>query len=656
MTKKNTNRTRLWSSLQTVVEHPVTCMGVVGAALGSYFGDAHLAELLKSPEHCAAVLHGFGGDGASMLRTVHPIAGAVLLGSLAAGGTNLVKHAAWSRAELLADRTEREDYVYTLPPFPDPAKRGLALYLGEVHGEVAGGYASDPVWSIIPTAGLWGNIAAFGSIGTGKTASCAYPLLRQMFEYQPGNDERKFGGLFMDVKGDFTAKVMEMAKEYDREKDLIVITPGGRHTWNPIHAPEAPAKVIAGRLVAVHENLTGGSGKDSQWVVDGVLKLLTHSIGILRLATGYVTLKDVHQLIQEMSVDPNAQVDEEEAEEVRKPKDIVEDLHKMFKLRVASGKASQDDHEMFEIHGRFFTHEWARENPKNKPIYQGAVTTITDDFTNPKVSRTFCPPENKINFPGFPSIIDEGKIVCLDAPETEYGILASSLGIMLKLEFQRAALSRVARAKNDPSTNTVRPLLFLCDEYQNFVTVTSQRSKDGDDNFYALSRQSRCVSLVLTQSPVSLMSKLGKDKSRVILASLRTKIFFSLTDTEDLDLAANIMAKDWSAKENVSINESVMDAGWDPLTNSMSGKGSTVSESLNYNQQLSHRVLPVQIKELRTFEAFVDRFDGIRQNPPERVYMKTDFCPQEFVERGYTSRTLPYKLMIEWLERQQQED
>jgi hypothetical protein len=50
--------------------------------------------------------------------------------------------------------------------------------------------------------------------------------------------------------------------------------------------------------------------------------------------------------------------------------------------------------------------------------------------------------------------------------------VARALGVLLKLDFQRAVLRRIAKI-NAASEKTWRDLLFVCDEYHTFTTTGS---------------------------------------------------------------------------------------------------------------------------------------------------------------------------------------
>jgi hypothetical protein len=75
--------------------------------------------------------------------------------------------------------------------------------------------------------------------------------------------------------------------------------------------------------------------------------------------------------------------------------------------------------------------------------------------------------------------------------------LAKALGVMLKLDFERAVLNRVPAMEKHPE-GYFRQVLFLCDEYQHFATV-GESEPTGDEKFFSLSRQPKCIPIIATQ-------------------------------------------------------------------------------------------------------------------------------------------------------------
>ena len=77
--------------------------------------------------------------------------------------------------------------------------------------------------------------------------------------------------------------------------------------------------------------------------------------------------------------------------------------------------------------------------------------------------------------------------------------------------------------QRDPD-GVFRPAVFLCDEYQTFATV-GEDDPAGDEKAFALTRQSRLVPIVATQSTSSLRAVLGQSEAwRALLQTLRTRV------------------------------------------------------------------------------------------------------------------------------------
>jgi hypothetical protein len=634
--------TKLWSTISASLSSAQSTTFVAGATAGYFAGREILHDLMRSPTEYSQVLTGFPGA-PEILATLTPIAAGMAAASIASTMINTTGAHAESIESIAERRTTDKDFTYKLPPWP--ARAGaLSLTLGEYHGGDPNKitYSETPGWYTIPETGLYGNIITLGGIGGGKSAGIMYPLADQMLEQNAQDPERKCGMLVLDVKGDFVADITAIARKYDRD-DILLISPGGDQYWNPIHDPEAPPEVLAGRLMAVIENLSGNSNSGDGWVLDGAQKCLIHGIGMHRLAYGYITIKDLNTLIAniggEKMIGPDGQLADPAL-------DYLEENY----LNVFFSRETTPDQEAdFAYHYEYFKGEWCSEPAKSKAYYSSTITTVTALFSKPSNAKTFCAPEDQLNFKGFGKLIDEGWIVALDATEATHGVFASALGVLMKLEFQRAALTRVSRAKHDSSVNTVRPLAMIIDEYQNFVTVSGKRVKDGDDGFYALSRQSKCVSILATQTPASLISKIGREKTNVILASIRTKIIMALLDKDDTATAAEWAGKDWTTVTSRSISANSGKAGFNPLTGKIDGSAQGQGEGISIQQQMLHRVHSKTINELRSFEAIVLGWDGFQAQPPARVYMKTLFVPEPLQGSYSDPRNLPAKKLFEFM-------
>jgi hypothetical protein len=140
---------------------------------------------------------------------------------------------------------------------------------------------------------------------------------------------------------------------------------------------------------------------------------------------------------------------------------------------------------------------------------------------NPDVYRAFCPPRRvyvEKGEPGDPrplppleDLLETGQVLGLNFPVALNPALARGLGVMLKLDFQRAVLQRIPRIAAQPEA-VWRDLLFVADEYHAFATV-GETDPTGDERAFALSRQARLIPIVATQSISSLKSALAGDDS-----------------------------------------------------------------------------------------------------------------------------------------------
>jgi hypothetical protein len=106
-------------------------------------------------------------------------------------------------------------------------------------------------------------------------------------------------------------------------------------------------------------------------------------------------------------------------------------------------------------------------------ITSSQVLSLFDD--NPDVKRTFCPPAECYDrhanadfkfgkpLPSFSRLIDGGTVCGLNFPIGMNPGLAKAIGVMMKLDFERAVLNRVPVMEKNPDSY-FRQVLFLCDE------------------------------------------------------------------------------------------------------------------------------------------------------------------------------------------------
>jgi type IV secretory pathway TraG/TraD family ATPase VirD4 len=256
--------------------------------------------------------------------------------------------------------------------------------------------------------------------------------------------------------------------------------------------------------------------------------------------------------------------------------------------------------------------------------------SLFDD--NPAVKRVFCPPKDTYDpvanadgrygtpLPPFGELLETGKVCALNFPVSANPGLAKAIGTMMKQDFQRAVVNRIPRMEREPG-RIWRDILFLCDEYHSFATV-GENDPTGDEKFFALSRQAKCIPIVATQSISSLRSTLFGEAWRTLLQTFRTKIFLALSDDFSAKCASELCGKEEQLKLHYSFSENGQDAGVSMLTGRAAAHRATLSASKGYNLQRDFVFEPKVFSELKNAQAIVMAYDGLNPHPPTFCYLK----------------------------------
>jgi len=585
----------------------------------------------------------------------------------------IVFSACFALLYIFALKAEPELVRNPLPLYPSARSREqLFLVVGEVHHPKRLGPSQDPRWLIVPERGLYTGIAVFGAIGSGKTSCCMLPFAEQILSYQAADPARRASALVLEVKGDFCFKVKRLLDTCGRADDYVEISLHSEYRYNPLHNDQ-DAYALAFGIASLLNNLFG-RGKEPFWQ-QAYTNLVKFIILLHKVLYDYVTLFDVYacainpQLLQRKIEEGEARFESEyvlidvsvfEAdpkldtfgfqydEELKQMKAaFTEDLQRYllannirFESQLESGASTlfepiRDERkkQQFEAVKRWFFEDWQRIEPKLRTsIVEGISVFLSLFDDSPEVKRVFCPPKETydpaanrngrygIPLPPFSELIEQGKVVALNFPVAMNPGLSKTIGTLLKQDFQRAMLNRIPRIERGPSQH-FREVLFLCDEYQSFATV-GESDPSGDEKFFALSRQSKCISIVATQSISSLRSTLSGEAWRSLLQTFRTKIFLALSDDFSADIASKLCGKEEMLRPNYSISENGQDARVSILTGRATAHRATLSTSKTYNTQMMPTFEPKVFGELKNAQAIVLAYDGLNPLPPSFCYLK----------------------------------
>jgi hypothetical protein len=442
----------------------------------------------------------------------------------------------------------------------------------------------------IPEKGLYQNILITGTIGTGKTSSAMYPFTKQLIAYNSSNSYEKLAMLILDVKGNYFEKVLEYANEFGRLQDVISIDLTGNFKYNPLDKPDLKPIVLANRLKTIL-TLFSPNNSEAYWL-DKAEQILAEAIKFCRLYNnGYVSFSEIHKLIMF-------------------PEYYSEKLNITKKL-FQEGKFL--DNEVYDLLTciDFFEKEFFSLDTRTISILKSEISRITNIFVSDyNVSKTFCPSKKDINFNGFKEVLDKGKIVVLNMNISEYKNLSKIIASYLKLDFQTEVMSRLGK------NSKIRKSAFISDEFHEYVTTT-------DADFFAQSREAKCINIIATQSYTSIKNAL-KDESatKVIIQNLINKIWFRTDDIFTIEEAQKQIGKEDKEKISTTISENAKETKFNIITNTLLSRDSNLSESYNKYTQNDYIYDTNYFSQiLETFKSLAFISNGFRILKPKELQM-----------------------------------
>lgn len=344
-------------------------------------------------------------------------------------------------------------------------------------------------------------------------------------------------------------QVINFCNIYGRTDDIIVVSLDSNTRYNPLDKPNLKPSILANRLKTILE-LFSPNNSESYWL-DKSQEILTECIKLCRIYNGgYVTFDEIHNLINHENY----------------YKEKISCLRKLFQ----SGNLNPE--QIFDLYSSlsFFENEFTNLDQRTRSILKSEIGRITSTFVSDfHVSKIFCPNKKDINFFGFNDVIQKGKIVVLNMNIAQYKNLSKIIAAYLKLDFQSEILSQLSKK------NIIYPTVFMCDEYHEYVTLS-------DADFFAQSRESKCINIVSTQSYSSLLNALGNESSvKVIVQNLVNKLWLRTDDIYTIESIQKQIGKEDKIKISKNISESASETNYNYFTNSLNSKKSNLSESIS---------------------------------------------------------------------------
>lgn len=492
---------------------------------------------------------------------------------------------------------------YRLPPRPEAATPVLAI--GECHPTrrytTTGGYELDystaeqysatPEWSSLPAQSSVTGLLVLGNTGSGKTAFVLKPAIFRLFHHAS-----RPGGLVMDSKASLVDPLTDELAAADRAADLLRIGPAQATNWNPFHQPLVLPATLADMAMVAIENINGAKyGADSRWIRNGAAHLLEGLIGLLRLRTNYVTATALRFTLNTL-IQLTAGAEQ--------PGDEVD---KWIKSLFSGHSSLVDQSREYEHYSSLIISRFS-EDEKFRAIYCSELQSLLVPLTSPEVIDKFNSPETDLNMPAWSEVINQGLIIVLDCNNRIHPALSIVLGMLLKLGYQDAMLARLDWQRKG-ICNDSRYMLLCIDEYQEFASPN-------DASYLALCRESKSISTFLTQGFDSIIEKIGEEKAKVLLQSMRNRLILSNSVPK---FAAELLGESEFEEVDRNIQENMQDAALN-ATGKFAGE-STVAESLSVRQQRKHVVAPEILATLPLGQGILQCHNGVRSLPIHRVFL-----------------------------------
>ncbi len=569
-------------------------------------------------------------------------------------------------AGLLVERRRETQGGIEVSPWPLSTEPQIVI--GETHRRTRTGASRRPGWLVVPRRGLYAGTAVFGAVGSGKTSCCMYPFARQVLGWHPDVPALQPGGLVLEVKGDFCHQVRRILDQAGRSHDYVELGLDGSWCYNPLESDLDPYSLAY--KVASLMNQLFGKGKEPFWQ-QAYTNLVKFVILLHRISDDYVTLRDVYRTVldqerlermiartrEALGFEPEARVGVQEYSRVklrlpdrewnydktvgevyaRADEELVKALNEQGVLhRLVEPEPVGEAQRLLQTVVTWYSHDWSqRDNRLRSSVVEG-ISVFLSLFDQPDIADVFCPPREAYRderpfrgrwaLPPVAESIEAGKVLALNLPIGANPALGRAVGVMLKLDFQRAVLARIPRMAEEPDREW-RDVVFVCDEYQNFATA-GESDPGGDEKFFSLSRQAQLVALVATQSISSLRSALPGESWRTLLQTFRTRIFLTLADESSCKQAAEACGQAERLKEQYSISESSQ-AGVGLLSGRAGGGKGTFGVTKSYSLRREAVFPPSAFAELRNAQAIVAAYDGRNPLPPTYCYLKPWYLPAD---------------------------
>lgn len=384
--------------------------------------------------------------------------------------------------------------------------------------------------------------AIFGTTGSGKTSGPGRLLASTFLSSD-------YGGVVLCAKLEERRQWEFWAHQAGREKDLIIIEPGGSACFNPLDWQALqPGRVgLAAEVVSLLMEMAapqlgskGGDG-ENRFFRDS-LRILLFNLVQLAILAGY----EVSLLLLRMILSSAPQTLDQAADKTWKDGEGA-----CARLLREAEQATSGDPEIkadYEECRTYWTHSYAATHPRTRSIFDLEFGTLISPLVTMPLRPLFAGKTTVTPEDAF-----QGRILLVDIPVQEFRLAGRLANIIVKYCFQLAVMRR--RPPGNAS-DFLRPVFLWMDEAQNFVTHF-------DAEYQAVARSAGGCSVLLFQNREILLSALGSEAHvDALLGNLSHKWFTANSSPETNSWAAELFGHRYVGVTSTSWGRTGGGADW----------------------------------------------------------------------------------------------
>jgi hypothetical protein len=407
------------------------------------------------------------------------------------------------------------------------------------------------------------GVQIFGGIGSGKTSGSGRMIT---LKYLAAG----FGGLVMTVKPNEKEEWEEYCRLTNRTKDLVVIEPSGKESFNFLEyiSTQADGESAITENIAdvmktvIRANDVKDSGKGDNAFWDTALDLLIFNvIDLCKLAYGHVSIEMMYNIVQTIPRGKDTLLKQSEDDQKKAFPLALTTAYRKIKKRVDEWESglSEKQHQFFinnpqaydaamykavpesrvmRYVDQFFTDNLIALNDKTRSIIDFTFSGFLFRLLREPIYSLFCQTSSTV----VPEDCFNAKIILLNLPVKKFHKVGRDCQILFKYIWQRSMEKRDVR-KNG------RPVFLFADESQNFL-------HEHDASYQATARSSRIATVYISQNLPNYLGVMGGDKSQHLvkgfLGTLATKIFHANADVDTNEYASQLIGKTFFVNESES--------------------------------------------------------------------------------------------------------